>query len=315
MEVGNYRKPVEFAAKVLTTGKVKYVPIAFNPSLAELRALKDKGINVYVPNEEPVYFGSAPIDQSKPNELTGYFDATIYLRSTAFPDSIERVNYRVWNTGRMSSTKKYEVINAYGQMTWMEKEAVDAKKVPSNLNWFLEDGLKYVRRGEGQLVKFVRALRNLKNVDINTPKEEKEANRSHFNEDSIKKLMKGDFKNLRNVILEIPDAQVTFLTGIRTYEGKEYQDIFKDQPMKSYMADSTNSDAWLMKEITSALEAGRYASTDFKLDTGLDGKQHISGVAVNKPTDDPFASASNDLDFDSAPAMNFTQEDPDDLPF
>lgn len=314
MEIGNYVKPIDGFERVLTIGKIKYMPIAVNPTKAELQALRDnRGLNVFVPQDEPVYIGKQAIDSTKPDDLKNYFDVTIYMQSYAFPDTIERINYRVYDAGRKSSTGKFEVINAYGNTTWMEKANIDSKKAPVGMEWFVMDGIKYLRRGEGSLVAFVRALRNLKNVQQDTA--DKEKLRSLFSDDDIKKMLKGDIKNLKNIILEIPDALVTFVTGIRTNDSKKYQDFFRDLPMKSYIADSNSSDDYILKVISEAQENGRYANTNFFLTSGLSGREYIEGMEGN-----PNGS-SDDFEFPDAPqgsesGMSFQNtEAEDDLPF
>lgn len=309
MEIGNYQKPTEGFNKVLTIGKIKFMPIAVNPTKAELQSLKDnRGLNVFVPQDEPVYIGKQSIDPSKPDDLKSYFDITIYMQSHAFPETIERITYRVFDAGRKSASGKFEVINAYGNTTWMEKANIDSKTAPAEMKWYVMDGIKYLRRGEGSLIAFIRALYNLKNVQQDTPN--KETLRSVFNDEDIKKMLKGDFKNIRNTILVAPDALVTLVTGIRTNDDKKYQDFFKDIPMRSYIADSNNSDEWIKKQIEDAQANGRYANTNFFLNAGLSGREYIEGMEGR-------TSPADDFNFPESPVdgTGFTFDDDDDLAF
>lgn len=309
MEIGNYQKAVEFTERTLTIGKLKFTPVAVNPSKKELEDLKqNKGLNVYVPDQEPAYIGKFALDQAKPNETTDYFDITIYIRSLAFPDNIDRLTYRVYNTGRKSQTGKFEVINAYGNTAWLEKANIDSKTAPAEMNWYVMDGVKYLRRGEAPLVAFIRALRNLKNVAQDTPN--KEQLRSVFSDDDIKKMLKGDFKNIKNIILEVPEAAVTLVTGIRTNDDKKYQDYYRDLPLRSYITDSNRSDEWIIKQIADAQANSRYANTNFFLSSGIEGREYIAGMEGNSSSNDSF-------DFPDAPdtsGMNFEDAD-NDLPF
>lgn len=308
MEIGNYVKPVEFSERILTIGKIKYTPVAVNPTKKELEDLKKvKGLNVFVPSEEPIYFGKQALDSTKPTEETEYFDVTIYLRSQAFPESIDRVTYRTYNTGRKSSTGKFEVINAYGATAWLTQEDVKNKKAPANMQWYVMDDVKFLRRGEAQLVAFIRSLRNLKNINQDTP--DKQNYRSLFSDQDLKKMLAGDFKNIRNIILEVADANITFVTGVRFINDKKYQDIYKELPLRSYVADSSNSDDWIKTNITEAQSNNRYANTNFFLGSGLHGREYIDGMESSK-------SSSEDFDFETTNDLPMSFDDDDsDLPF
>lgn len=303
MDIGNYQEPTEFVQRVLTVGKIKFTPIAVNPTKDELQKLRDSGLGVWVPDEEPVYFGKAPINRENPDKQVDYFDITIYLRNRAFPENVDRINYRVMNSGKKSSTGKVLVINAYGSTTWLEDSYLKSKSTPSNMDWYVTDDMKACRIGEDSLIAFIRALRNLKNISQDTA--DKQNFRSIFGDKDIKAMMSGNFGGIKKVILEVEDANVVFVTGIRTYEGKKYQDLYHRLPLRSYVADSTGSDDFIVKTIDDSQKAGASANTNFFLNN-LQGREYIE-TSGDMPMED-------DSSFNFGSDMDMSEED-DELPF
>lgn len=276
----------EYTPKEIYLGKALYNVIGVNPNKEEL-----KEMNQYVPNEEPSYVGMREID-GKEYPLA---NITVYLQNVSDSKIVDRVTYSVIDNVQVSSTGKTQAINKYGSDAWIEESHINAKTLPSNMQWYVNEGVKPSLRGEKELIRFIRALRNFKNVTAKTEPEEKEKYASVFERADLDKLFKGDFKDIKSVIMSSPDSKVGFLLGARTVdEEKTYQDIYKEYPMRRYMVSNDNND-YLIKEIRDTQDNGRYPNSYFDL-TDLKLKKYNKELMKVSP------------DADSA-------EDIDDLPF
>jgi len=274
-----------FTPKEVYLGKAAYKVIAVNPNNEVLKSLGQ-----YTTDDEPVYTFKREINGQEYDAV----NITIYLQSPTDVNIIDRVTYTVVNNVQLSSTNKLAVINKYGGDTWLEQSFLDSKTVPDNMQWYLNEGVKPAKRGEKELVGFIRALRNFKNVSIESTPEDKENYVSLFEESDLQKLFKGDYSDIRKVLMSNPDAKVGFLLGARSSDaGKVYQDTFKEMPLRPYMVNNANND-YLVKRVTEAQANGKYANTYFDL-ADLSYKKYDAN-SVSTPKAD-------------------TEEDDDQLPF
>lgn len=248
-----------FAPKVVYLGKAAYNVVAVNPNKDELKA-----INQYVPDEEPVYTSKREID-GKEYPLT---NVTIYLRNVADAEIVDRVTYTLVDNVQMSGSGKAKVINKYGDDSWLEPGVIASKVMPANMQWYLTDGIKEAIRGEKELVSFIRSLRNFKRIQNTSTQEDKDNYASLFERTDLDKLFKGDFKDIKALLMSNSESAVGFLLGARTADnGKIYQDIYKDYPLRKYMVNNDKSDEYIVKSIVEAQDNGRYANTYFNVDS------------------------------------------------
>lgn len=290
----NFSQPTEqvesnFPKKEVFLGKVAYRVIAVNPNKEQLKA-----INQYVPDEEPVYTGKREINGQEFNLA----NVTVYLQNVSNNDIVDRVTYSVIDNVQLSATNKLAAINKYGNDAWIEESHINAKTLPSNMEWFLNEGIKPAKRGEKELVRFIRALRNFKTISNKSTQEEKDAYVSLFEEADLQKLFKGDFSDIRSILMANPESKVGFLLGARTTdEGKVYQDMYKEYPLRSYMINNDKSDEYLIKDVISSQENSKYANTYFdvndtkykKYDVELALKPSVMSAGMDGEGDDlPF---------------------------
>lgn len=246
-----------YTPKEIYLGKALYVVVAVNPNKEELKA-----INQYVPEEEPSYTGKREID-GKEYDLA---NVTVYLQNVNNSEIIDRVTYSIVNNVQVSGTGKLACINKYGSDAWLEESHVNAKTVPENMQWYVNEGVKPALRGEKELVRFIRSLRNFKVINAKSSNEDKANFVSVFEADDLNKMFKGDFKGIKSVLLSSSDSKVGFLLGARTVdEDKTYQDIYKEYPLRRYMVDNEKSNEYLIKEVRDTQDNGRYPNTYFDL--------------------------------------------------
>lgn len=276
-----------FTKKEIYMGKANYKVVAVNPNKDELKAL-----NQFVPEDEPVYTGKREINGTE-YDLA---NITIYLQNPSDFSVIDRVTYTIVDNVQLSLTNKLAVMNKYGADTWLEESHIKAKTVPENMQWYVNEGVKTARRGEKELVSFIRALRNFKKISMTSTPEERENYVSQFEDADLAKLFKGDFSDMKSLLMSNPDAKVGFLLGARSADnGKVYQDMFKEYPMRSYMVGNAGSDEYIVKAVKEAQDNGRYANTTFNL-SNLDYVKFDPSMQVQ-----PDPVAGNDDEDDQLP--------------
>jgi len=284
----NEERGGNFIPKEVYQGKANYRVVAVNPDKAKLKEL-----NQFVPEDEPVYTGEREINGIN-YKLA---NITVYLQSPSNFDIVDRVTYTIVDNVQESSSGKLAVINKYGSDTWLEKSHIDAKTMPSNMEWFVNEGIKPMKRGEKDLVNFIRALRNFSKITMKSTQEDKDKYITEFDEADLQKMFKGDFKDIRNIIMSNPDANVGFLLGARNADsGKVYQDMYKEYPLRKYMVGNDSSNEYIVKAVKESQDNGRYANTIFNLDNLSYKKYDVNSSP--KPDD-----------------TTFNEEDHDDLPF
>lgn len=351
---GSYNEQPTFVNKLLV-GKTKWQVLAVNPTLGQLKSMKDQGLNVFVPTEEPVYIGKAPATFNAPTE-TPYFDTRFILKSLVpgHEDLISQISYRVFNTPEVSAnTGKHKVINLYGATTWIEESELKAGVLPAKMDFYIKDGMRSCLRGEENVIKLIRSLLNMPvvnnpTVDPVTGKMRKGVDvdkrpqfASQFNKQMFDEMFAGKFTSLQAIISDAysKGASVALLAGVRTTtndEGvtKQYQSFYGDEPQRAFWFDGNkteSSDNFIVKRLEDAVSNGRFSNVYFGVHN-LKPREYTEAEAKGgstngtaAPASDPFGSSVPSSNPFGAPAMNNSpfppapdfgsQEDPDDLPF
>lgn len=281
----------------LFLGIENFKAVAVNPTLQELN---DMGIPA---TTEPEYLRKIKRDFGDGEKEYDAVDIRIYLDNEDENNSIKtQVNYTIIDAYHFSSTNKVKVINKYGNTTWLEEAHVKAGTLPSNMQWYVNDGVKYCYRGEDELISFLKAYRNLPNISLSSTEDTMKKGIVLFEKKDLDKLFKGDFTDIKNVILSVKDeSKVGFLLGVRHSEDKDYQTLYKQSPLKRYVKKAGNTQ-YLVKDVNNSLQNGGYSTSTFDLDD--------LNLKVFKPEDK--VDADDDFSDYGAPVMH---EEDDDLPF
>jgi hypothetical protein len=258
----NFSNPNEngsdYTPKELYIGKALYKVIAVNPNREKLLEMKQ-----YTTESEPDYTFEREINGVSYKGV----NIRVYLQNSSNFDIIDTVTYSLIDNVQVSATNKLAVINKYGDDTWLEQTHLDAKTMPDNMQWYVNEGVKPAIRGEKELVKFIRALRNFNKISLTSKEEDKQNQVSLFERADLDKILKLDFTDIRNVIMPEEDLYVGFNLGIRKNdEGKTYQDLFKEYPLRKYQVANAATNQYLAKEISESQSGGKYPNTYFDLD-------------------------------------------------
>jgi hypothetical protein len=188
IESNNSEEVVAGGGYQLYTGIAAVSVVAVNPSLSELQAI---GINA---KEDPKY--NVEINGEEYNKIV------FYLRNEE-PNITVRFDILAKPEHRMSKNGKAMWINNIGQMTWSE----DA---PVYDWWKNSDSSRKAYVGEDTLVNFTKAWANV-------------ANGGKISFDTIDAIMKGDVKELKELVKALSANKLRVLIGVKD---EKYQVVY-----------------------------------------------------------------------------------------
>ena len=257
MQISKPKEGNDFMPKKIYLGKCLYNILAVNPDLAGL-----KDINQYAPPAEPEYTFEREVNGSMKKGV----NVTVFLSKVTDPSVVDRVTFAIVDDFHLSQSGKFLAINKYGADAWLEEENINSVVMLPEMSWYIADGVKKALRGEKELVAFIRALYNFKNITDKSTAEDREDYVSSFSKEELDKMITGDVSAVRGILLADPETSVGFLLGARTTaEGKVYQDIYKEYPLRKYMVKSDSSDQYIVKSLEEAQRGGKYSNSYFNL--------------------------------------------------
>lgn len=229
--------------------------IAINPNKKELEAIYGRTFDA-----EPVYFekDKAGIDRLR----LDFIVQTIPDKSNGV-ELISRITYWINNATHYNGDKTgIEVLNAFGQSTWMTKEQFQNKVLPDGVkpHLFLMEGVRPAYMGERRVIDLLRAAVNIPRVsNFETGEIIADKNSALCSLDTIKDMVtKGNVTELKKVLPAMKPFKMG--AGARTTDNnRTYQDWFVDYPMKGGVSDMKFYD----NRVKASKDRGGYANTDF----------------------------------------------------
>lgn len=259
MQIADAVEEIPFVREVYI-GIENFHVTAVNPTMQEL-------VEMGIPaTEEPYYTGTMMRDLGEGEKEYKYFSIRVFLDNKDPDTPIKtQVQYTVLDGFKLSSTGKYQVLNKYGTGTWLEESHLTSGTVPDNMQWYVNEDVKKARNGEEGLVEFIKALRNLVNINKTSTQEQKDKGLALFSENDLSKMFAGDFTDIRNVLLTSNELlKVGFLLGARVEEGNTRQNLYSRLPLKTYMKHSKATD-YLAKQVKDSQDNGSFSTTFFDL--------------------------------------------------
>lgn len=205
-----------------------------------------------------------------------------------------KASYFLKNAPRFNAAKtKVQVINAYGESTWLDLGVAQAGGIPENQSWF-EGPYRPALVGEEELTAF---LKNYLNIPVKSWKD-KNGNVKFIEDktlaearlEKISSYFKGNVKELQDIVKFQPNNTIQLPLGVKlTEDNKEYQTVFTRMTLKSNVKDYTKLEA----AIKDAQDNGAYTGVTFKV-----GPLQVYGVEATSFTEtatdaSPAASAAN----------------------
>lgn len=249
------RKTVEFGEKILFTGVVPFTILAVNPTKKELEKIYGRELE-----KEPEYLKEEDVDGKMVKKLRLDFIIKTVLTKDCNVEVIDKVAYFLEDRPRANKDKtKFEVINIYGETTWLTKEDIQSKTIPENLSFFSPDGMRAAYVGEADVIMFLRQYLNVPNREYKG-KVIANLDDAKIAFSDIKKFLTGDVKEIASVLKTYNENKMKMLVGVRTTDdNKQYHTWFTQKPLKF----GTRDFQYLAKELMERKAAGAYANVDF----------------------------------------------------
>lgn len=257
---------VEFK-KYIGVGEVKVIGV--NPTKAQIKELMG-----YEPNEEPVYFGVQEIDGKKYNYARIDFIVKTDAEKTGI-DYTGRVTFFLRNQYRQGSQSgKYQVLDLYNNQAWATEADIKAQNTIMYSNGPAKIIGKYrpAYIGEWEFINFIRHFAWIGSAGdtngfdyangtwIEKKGQDLKECECSFSVEEIQSMFKGNFSAVRDAIAVQPNNTIKLLFGIKTDNGKEYQDIYTKRVLRS----NNSNYSKLQEEIESSKAAGSLSNRTYE---------------------------------------------------
>lgn len=190
-------------------------------------------------------------DEEKSNNINLKTKVTFFLR--------QEPRYDKNNT-------KVQVINKYGEFTWITIE--DAKKgtLPENQKWFDSTNMRPAYVGEEELTKFIKTYLNIPNKSYRKKNGEivelENLSEAEARLDKIEDYFKGDFTEIKQIAKLQPNNKIKCLFGVRTTgDNKQYQAVYTHKFLKNHINDYSSLD----EDLQIKKSNGMYSTTEFEV--------------------------------------------------
>lgn len=238
--------------------------LSVNPSKSELEEIY--GIEL---ENTPEYIGETEVgqegDRYKAPQVRLDFIVQTDAERTKGIDMKTKISFFLVKEVRYNRDgSKVQVINKYGETTWLSIEDAKAGRVPENLSWFEPADFRPAFIGEEELTGFIKAYLNIPNKSYRKKNGEvvelKDKSEAEARLDKIQDYFNGDFSELREVIALQPKNKVKCMFGVRTTDdNKQYQAVYTQKFLKNNITDYSRLD----EELQERKAAGAYPTTEF----------------------------------------------------
>lgn len=246
---------------------------AVNPTKAEHEKLYNTTLQ-----EEPVY-----VQEKEDADGQSYKQARIsfVLKPNAKTNGIEIpfINFSIYvgcRNVKGSTSGKYQIIDKYGRTAWATEEDIKEKKIPiySNGNPAnIDADYRPACEGEETLTSFIKAFLGIPDVEtwdfenkkrIPNPNVKPEECECRLELSTFKKIFKGDFSDIKEIIGYQPDNKVKVCLGVRSnIDGKLYQTVYPKVFIKNSSTNYNQLDKALNQDIDYATTHGKTLTTEY----------------------------------------------------
>lgn len=271
--------------------------VGVNPTKAELEKIYGHEVK-----NDPVYVTEANLqDGTKVARVR--VDFIFETEETELAPSLKlKASYFLTATHRLNGDKtKCQIIDKFGRTAWVTKEEFGTQAIPMSKNskpLSVSSPYRMVWYGEEDLVNLLKTFLCIKNpMDYVTlpdgtkewqykSKEELADCEADFSQ--IEKYFKGDVSEIREIVGYQPDNKVQILVGVRTYDGKMFQDVF----IQKVLGSSATRYESLKAALDEQKAAGRYKDTAFEIQPLQEYKVSATSFEA-APADMPFEATSD----------------------
>lgn len=308
---GKETSEIEARERKFYTGIGIFNILAVNPTKEELEKIYN------IPFEkEPEYNGVK--DDVKFTRI----DFILKHVKTAFNpvDFISKISFFLRNEARYTNDKsKIQVVNDYGEFSWVTLDNFKNKTIPDNMSWF--EGPYYpCYNGEENLTAFMKAFLNIPNKSFKKPdgtiRYIEDKNDAKARLEKVKDYFNGNILELKNLFIARKDNKIKIACGVKiTDDNKMYQTFYDRGFVKFNQMLYTK----LYENIKNDQRNGAYQNVDFgKTDVLTEYKVEPSNTQLftsetpkSEGIDWLNIKSSEDTQSEDASNVNL----PNDLPF
>jgi hypothetical protein len=241
------------------TGVENFKVNAVSPSKDELEALYGSELQ-YTPD----YVGTTKVSDYDGEREVPQVKVEFFLSNGSAEAEVKvKATFYIANTHHKSATNKLKVINVYGEDSWLEQTHIDNKTLPGNMQWYDNTGVKIAKRGEAELIDF---LKNLLNVAYNNDKTvDKSKAEASIDDADWALIFKGDFSPIRRLVAST-NNKVGLALGVKiSSDGSMKQTVYTRKALRQWALSSTRADKfkWISKAIKETQSEGGLSQVDF----------------------------------------------------
>lgn len=259
---------------------------------------KDELTKIYgrTSENDPVYLGEYEIPSGKVPQaridVALKVDGERHLDTEGKPiNFIVRKSFYVAKSYRYNRDQsKLQVIDKYGRTAWVTEAQLATHEIPMYKNGLanLDKDYRPTYIGEDILTDFMIAYLNIPNV----MKFDREANKWYMVEnpeecearlEHIDNIFKGDFSEIRNAVATQPINKVKALIGVKSSNGRMYQDVFD-----TFMKYGATNYSKLQSELDNRKAQGGYANTEFRVGELCEYKVTPTNIELAPAAKNPF---------------------------
>ena len=163
---------------------------------------------------------------------------------------------------------KVQVIDQYGNFTWTDSETAKAGGKIEHASKL--DKYRMACVGECALVDFLKKFLNVPDAyDYKNgswvKKENGKAEEGIFSLEHLKDYFNGNFSEIRDAIKLQPNNKIKLLYGVKTTDGKQYQQVCTREQMMLNNAAGSNAITKLANDLAKAKDNGSFSNIDYRV--------------------------------------------------
>ena len=207
-----------------------------------------------------------------------------------------------------ANSGKYQVVDKYGRFAWATEEEISAKEIPTYSNGKKADisndyRIAYV--GEEDLTNFIRVFLWIPSITKwdndekcmvpNTDVKPEECE-CRLDVESIEKLFKGDFSEIKEILGFQPNNKIKVCLGVRTdmNSGKLFQSVYTKKFISNASTNYNSLDKALQADIAYASEHSKTLNTEYSAKAVHE--YSVTPTTFSAPSE---SASSSDMPFDS----------------
>ena len=296
-------------AKYMGIGTFKV--IAVNPTKSEIESIYNRDLE-----KEPDYTSIEEKTDIKQIRVE-FIVQTIPEKNNGI-ELITKVPFFLKNEARVNKDgTKVQVINKYGETTWIAIEDAKNNVIPTNVSGWFTGPYRPACVGEEELTSFLKIYMNIPNKSYKkkdgTVVFLENLSDAEARLDNIANYFSGNVKEIKELVKMQPNNKVQLVIGVKTTDdNKQYQDVFGKMPLRSNLTDFSK----VATAIKDAKENGLYGKTEFSVTPLAEYKVEATSFSGTTSTNTAGATPSVKPNFSTFfPTAGAAGGDGEDLPF